>query len=89
MLPGPGPLGTPPPSRPSYPRRDIWTGRTGVRLLPLRQGPEGLPCGLRTGGSAPSPTSYTLFFLAAANCGGEHAFRACDDAIGRMIELFL
>jgi CubicO group peptidase (beta-lactamase class C family) len=28
-------------------------------------------------------------FLAAANCGGEHAFRACDDAIGRMIELFL
>jgi hypothetical protein len=64
MLPGPGPLGTPPPSRPSYPRRDIWTGRTGVRPLPLRQGPEGLPCGLRTGGSAPSPTSYTLFPLA-------------------------
>ncbi len=58
------PLGTPPPSRPSYPRRDIWTGRTGVRPLPLRQDPEGLPCGLRTGGSAPSPTSYTLFPLA-------------------------
>ena len=64
MLPGPGPLGTPPPSRPSYPRRDIWTGRTGVRPLPLRQGPEGLPCGLHMGGSAPSPTSYTLFPLA-------------------------
>ncbi len=64
MLPGPGPLGTPPPSRPSYLRRDMWTGRTGVRPLPLRQGPEGLPCGLHMGGSAPSPTSYTLFPLA-------------------------
>jgi hypothetical protein len=60
MLPGPGPLGTPPPSRPSYPRRDIWTGRTGVRPLPLRQGPEGLPCGLRTGVQRPllPPTRY-------------------------------
>jgi hypothetical protein len=58
------PLGTPFPSRPSYPCRYIWTGRTGVRPLPLRQGPEGLPCGLRTGGSALSPTSYTLFPLA-------------------------
>lgn len=55
------PLGTPSPSRPSYPCKYIWTGRTGVRPLPLRQGPEGLPCGLRTGGSALSPTSYTLF----------------------------
>jgi hypothetical protein len=64
MLPGPGPLGTPPPSHPSYPYRDMWTGRTGVRPLPLRQGPEGLPCGLHMGGSAPSPTSYTLFPLA-------------------------
>ncbi len=72
MLPGPGPLGTPPPSRPSYPRRDIWTGRTGVRLLPLRQGPEGLPCGLRTGGSAPSPTAYTLFPLAGKSRPHRH-----------------
>jgi hypothetical protein len=58
------PLGTPSPSRPSYPCRYIWTGRTGVRPLPLRQGPEGLPCGLHMGGSAPSTTSYTLFPLA-------------------------
>ena len=28
-------------------------------------------------------------FLAAANCGGGHAFRACNDAIGAMIERFL
>ncbi len=28
-------------------------------------------------------------FLAAANCGGEHAFRACDDLIGTMIGRFL
>jgi hypothetical protein len=53
-----------PPSRPSCPRRDIWTGRTGARPLPLRQGPEGLPCGLHMGGSAPSTASYTLFPLA-------------------------
>jgi len=53
-----------PPSHPSYPRRDIWAGRTGARPLLLRQGPEGLPCGLHVGGSAPSPTSYTLFPLA-------------------------
>jgi hypothetical protein len=64
MLPGPSPLGTPPPSRPSCPRRDNWAGCTGARPLPLRQGPEGLPCGLHMGGSAPSTASYTLFPLA-------------------------
>jgi hypothetical protein len=61
---GPRSPGNSAPSRPSYPHRDMWTGRTGVRPLPLRQGPEGLPCGLHMGGSAPSPTSYTLFPLA-------------------------